>query len=175
MKNKKHVMVDIETLGSTPGCAVLSIGAVEFFPDINLLGEEFYAAIDLQSCIDRGLKIEGATFYWWLEQEKKAQEALCFQLYQLHTSLYLFSDYFQKCSPDLIWAHGPSFDLAVLSSAFHSTAQKKPWNFRDERDTRTVLDLAGMKMPKIEGAHHALADAKSQAITIMEAIRKLQP
>ena len=38
-----HVMVDIETLGTTNNSVVLSIGAVKF--DHQGLGEEFYAEI----------------------------------------------------------------------------------------------------------------------------------
>ena len=44
--NNQHqdVMVDLETWGTKPGCAIISIGAVSFGPDG--LGEEFYTALD---------------------------------------------------------------------------------------------------------------------------------
>lgn len=45
----KDVMVDLETLGTRPGCKILSIGAVEFGvgPDYNEdgLGAEFYVEV----------------------------------------------------------------------------------------------------------------------------------
>jgi hypothetical protein len=165
-----NVMVDIETIGSTPGCAILSIAAVEFNPDTAQLGKEFSTGVHLQSCLDYGLKVEGETFYWWIQQSVEARSALSKNRCTLSTALRDFSSYLvelRAASNDkyCIWSHGSSFDLAVLY---------RPWQFRNERDTRTVLDLAGMKMPKTELSHDALVDAKSQAITIMGALKKLK-
>jgi DNA polymerase III epsilon subunit-like protein len=39
------VMIDLETLGRRPGCAILSIGAVEFGPAG--LGRELYIVLDI--------------------------------------------------------------------------------------------------------------------------------
>lgn len=168
MMNRKHVMIDLETLGSTPGCAILSFGAVEFFPATSTLGQEFYAVVDVQSCFDAGLKAEGGAFYWWLMQSHEARTALVAPSYTLAEVLASFIGYLYEPADTLIWAHGPSFDLAVLAAAFTATHQAKPWAFRNERDTRTILDLAGgRKMPAIQAGHHALEDAKSQAREIM--------
>lgn len=167
-----HVMVDLETLGTTPGCPILSIGAVRFDPETNSLGEEFYTNVDLQDCLSSGLKIDGATFYWWLQQSLSARVSLSDKRLSLFDALVTLGDFID--TGQQIWAHGASFDLAVLSSAYATLNISKPWDFRNERDTRTILDLASMRMPQIENAHHALADAKSQAITIMKALRSLK-
>ena len=62
----KHVMCDLETLGLTPGSAILSIGACFFRPvsarvylDERVIGERFYANVDPESCKERGLTEEG--------------------------------------------------------------------------------------------------------------------
>jgi hypothetical protein len=167
-----NIMIDLETLGSTPGCAILSIGLTEFDPETQELGAQFYANIDLQSCLDVGLFIESETFYWWLAQSQESKMALTFNRSVLDLALANLNYYF---SPNtIVWSHGSSFDLAVLSAAYRAVGRKKPWAFRNERDTRTALDLAGMKMPKIPTAHQALEDAKSQAHTIMAALQKLK-
>lgn len=169
----RHVMVDLETLGSTPGCAIISIGAVEFFPGTALtFGKKFYANVDLQSCLDRGLKAEGDTFYWWMQQSEKARLSLLEARVPIFMALGYFADFLDTDA--ILWSHGSSFDLAVLSVAFHKIGMPKPWQFRNERDTRTVLDLAKMKMPKIEEAHNALADAENQAHTICKALEKIK-
>ena len=62
-----NVMLDLETLGTSPGCIILSIGAVFF--DKNGLGQEFYQTIDVQSSIDAGLTMSGGTFKWWMGQQ----------------------------------------------------------------------------------------------------------
>ncbi len=58
----KHVMIDLETMGNKPGCAILSLGAVDFGQDKDkrwLMGDKtFYRELNLQSCIDAGLHID---------------------------------------------------------------------------------------------------------------------
>lgn len=168
---KRHIMVDLETLGSTPGCAILSIGAVMFYPDTGQTGSEFYMTIDLGSCLKVGLKAESDTFYWWMKQGDRARLSLLESPRPIAETLLSFGGWLLKDS--LLWSHGSSFDLAVLSCAYNIIGEAKPWNFRDERDTRTLLAHADMKMPKSENSHHALWDARSQAVTIMKAMNKL--
>jgi hypothetical protein len=170
-------MIDLETLGSTPGCPILSIGAAEFFPSRDSLGERFYKNVDLQSCIGLGLKPEGGAFYWWLQQSQAARLALVNEVQPLSEALLAFGEFVffegPKEEQPCVWGHGPSFDLAVLSAAYAVTPQPKPWHYRQERDTRTILDLAGMRMGENPEGHHALRDAETQALTIMTALRKI--
>ena len=53
MSKSKNVMIDLETMGNTPGCAIISIGAVEFSEEG--LGAEFYCTIDLEDSVKCGL------------------------------------------------------------------------------------------------------------------------
>lgn len=164
-----NMMIDLETLGSVPGCAILSIGAVMFDPVTQTLGEEFYRTINLNSCLEAGLTVEAPAFYWWMQQEKTTREALLHCLFPLETVLMDFAEFFMNCGAPYVWSHGASFDLAVLSVAYHKLGLEKPWKFRNERDTRTLLN--GRKLPPLENAHHALNDARSQANGIMHVIK----
>src|ERR1700722_9462483 len=111
MRNAKHVMIDLETLGSTPGCAILSIGAVEFCPALDVLGKELYVNIDLQSCFSYGLSAEGQTFYWWLKQSDQARYALMLDNKSLHKGLELLTEFLQvQLEGCFVWSHGSSFD-----------------------------------------------------------------
>lgn len=49
-----NVMLDLETMGSGPRAAIVTIGAVFFDPMTGELGEEFEAAIDLRSSAKYG-------------------------------------------------------------------------------------------------------------------------
>jgi len=69
-----RVMIDIETLGTEPGCAILSIGAVHFTAAGR--GETLYRNIDRASCEDAGLEIDEETVKWWSEQDEAAQAVL---------------------------------------------------------------------------------------------------
>jgi hypothetical protein len=173
-------MIDLETLGSTPGCAILSIGAVVFYPRAGTsdfhplketLGPKFYKVISLQSNLEVDLKIDQDSFYWWLAQSEQARKALTENPCHLLTALLEFQDWLPKES--FLWSHGTSFDLAVLATAYRAFGLNRPWAFRDERDTRTLLAQADMKMPSTENSHHALQDARSQAETVMKAMDKL--
>lgn len=168
----KHIMLDLETLGTTPGCAILSIGAVEFLPlQERVLGCEFYKNISLKSNLEVGLKVEEGSFYWWLTQNEHARKAVCINRFDLKVTLQSFINW---CQADtFLWSHGASFDLAVLAAAYQAVGLDRPWIFRNERDTRTLLAQANMKMPSTDNSHHALHDAKSQAETITQAMKKL--
>ena len=56
-----HVMLNLETMGYEGRSAIISIGAVAFDPKSGVLGETFYANVDLTSCLDQGLEVNGAT------------------------------------------------------------------------------------------------------------------
>ena len=59
---KKHIMLDLETMGLDPNAAIISIGAVHFTKDELL--EEFYTAVSLKSCVDLGLTMTQSTIDW---------------------------------------------------------------------------------------------------------------
>jgi DNA polymerase III epsilon subunit-like protein len=54
-----RVMLDLETLGHTPGSVIVSIGAVKFGGGKIL--DTFYHRIDAQSCVEHGLKMDVST------------------------------------------------------------------------------------------------------------------
>lgn len=173
----KDVMFDLETLGSSPGCAILSIGAVKFDRKKGTLGDGFYVSVDLQSCLDLGLKVEADTFYWWLDQATEARAALLKDRANLSVAIMALNHFLAKDAEGdyCVWSHGASFDLPVLKMAYNACGMTTPWKFRDERDTRTILDLAKMKMEKHPHlAHHALVDAEMQAKTICKALAGYQ-
>jgi len=170
----KHTMLDLETMGISAGCAIMSIGAVEFDPESQTLGRTFYRTVDLQSCLDVGLRIDASTLYWWLEQSDEARKALTVTC-GLPLSIVLddFSEWFDpNCT---LWSHGLTFDLPVLQAAYEALKTPVPWQFRNARDTRTIFDLAGVRMAKGAGTHHnALDDARNQADAVIEAYQKLR-
>ena len=171
----KHVMVDLETLGTMPGSAIVSLGAVEFMP----AGSSFYALIDATSCQQLGLRIEAGTVMWWLGQNEAARQAL------LETPgepiigvLGAFADWMAavRGGSDLrLWAKGPSFDASLLRSAYRAARMEAPWHYAEERCVRTVLELAGVEIERAADGvrHHALDDARRQAVAVEAAIARM--
>lgn len=162
----ENVMLDLETLGTSPGCVILSIGATFF--DKTRLGEKFYRTIDVQSCIDAGLTVSGDTFKWWMGQKGEARKALFDKTIPVQDALSEFSAWLgQNCetSSVKVWGNGSDFDNAILAKAYGAVlGETQPWRFWNNRCYRTACDLLNDRNRKQEGVYHnALDDAVSQA------------
>jgi hypothetical protein len=168
------VMIDIETLGTTPGSAILSIGAVMFGPAG--LGEEFYAPILLTSCTAAGLRIEPDTVLWWMKQSDAARAAaFCDDAQHLIIVLAEFGDWLMKHGAERPWCHGANFDAPLLDAAYRACGMTPPWKYWNVRDTRTLYELADVKVNRARGNHHnALDDARAQAEAAVVALQHLQ-
>lgn len=165
-----RVMVDIETLGLTPGSSILSIGAVRFGTDA--LTDGFYREINLQSCEKAGLEIDDDTLEWWLDQDEDVQDVLTGGE-DLGLVLQSFGSFYGDA--DEIWAYSPSFDCAHLAHAYDALGMEKPWTYRDERDCRTLASLPIWPDSDQKGnEHNALDDAMYQARLTERALRTIQ-
>jgi hypothetical protein len=172
-KGLGHLMVDLETMGTRPGCAIVSIGAVEFDIETGKFGRHFYERVDLQSCLDVGLFVQAHTVYWWLQQSEAARKELYnSDRLDLHTALTKLGSFMQDLETFYIWGNGASFDFGILEAAVHACGYKKvPWNFRLERDVRTIVMIA----PKVKEnypfcgtRHNALDDCIYQINYVSE-------
>jgi hypothetical protein len=175
----KNLMIDIETLSTEPNACILSIGAVYFDkngPVEDELGdiEQFYAVIDLQSCIDAGLHISASTLEWWFKQSQKARSAAFDATHSLSDALYEFSKFIEPGTK--VWGNGADFDLVILKSAYSKLGLALPWKFYDVMCFRTLKSLfPGRKKPESEGtAHNALDDAIWQAKYYSNIVNKIK-
>jgi len=156
-----RVMVDLETLGTEPGAAILSVGAVTF--DRGGLGETFAASVDLESCQDFGLDIDAATLSWWLSRDAEQREAL-HGGDALDDVLAAFVRWYRARNADQLWANSPIFDVAILDRACARVDVTTPWSFWELRDFRTLSAVAVAPDLDREGVEHdALDDARHQA------------
>lgn len=175
-----EITLDLETLGTHAGCAILSIGAVAHVPGRPQdEKEEFYYAIDLQSCLAAGLKIEAGTLAWWLGQEIGVRAAAFDGTLSIQYVLVKFADWLKSVASNdgiEIYGKGPSFDCAILAAAYTAIGIKQPWEFREERCVRTVIaeatrilgeDGVAELMAKSAVPHHALEDARAEMQTLI--------
>jgi hypothetical protein len=181
------VMLDLETLGTNPGCVIRSIGAVTFDPRGDDLGMGLHIVIDRASCEAVGLTVDPATEAWWSTQSPEAQAAFDLPAVSLADALDTFDAFFAEAGrepgsdladmmtpTDLLWAHGPSFDETILAAAYRALDRKPPWRYNAARCTRTIYDAAGIGLVHSSGTHHnALDDATTQALAVQEAYGKL--
>jgi exodeoxyribonuclease VIII len=179
---ERHVMIDLETLGRRPGCAIASIGAVDFDPagGDDFVAGEFYRAIDWQTS---GLALEPETVAWWLGQPAEARIELCdpdHEAWELAAALRALASYLGEGADDdlVLWCQGASFDFPILGGAYDHCGMERPWKYWQERCARTVRKLAGDALvfpPRAEAdKHHALRDAAHQVRCVQAALKALR-
>lgn len=173
----KDVMLDLETLGTRPGCAVLSIGACTFSPTGHGTDAEFYANIDPQSCRDAGLYVDPATVEWWSRQGDEAKAALMVDRRPLKDALWAFATWWQTVGGERVWSQGAAFDQPILEAAFVAAGfAGAPWAFWNSRCSRTLFAVADVDARHWKGAkHNALEDARAQAGAVQAAMAVLFP
>lgn len=162
---RRHIMLDLETMGDGPRAAVVAIGAVPM-DDNGVAAPEwqhFYKTVSLQSSMDAGLETSAGTIMWWLEQDAVARSALTVDTSPLNEVLFQFATWLPEYS--LIWGYGPASDNVWMKSAYTAVGQRVPWTHKQDRCFRTVVKLHSDVPPPPDNAeaHHALADAQWQA------------
>ena len=163
----KHVMVDCETLGTTASAVILSIGAVKFDLESDVIDNEgFYASISVESNLDYQRRIQEDTLLWWLKQPAAAQQVFHEEKTTLDQALLDFSDWIGT-DDYIVWSNGASFDIPMLEHAYSQVGVETPWKFYNSRCVRTYKNLPGAKnvaAPSAGVKHNALADAYNQAV-----------
>lgn len=172
------VMVDLETLGTEPGSAILNIGACAFDPRSGYIGPDFKVHIDLTTCLEVGMTISANTVDWWMTQGEDARNASFgphLEKHSLFHALYDFAAYFRRFGTSgKIWGHGPSMDVSLTEWAMRKLGIEVPWKYNGVRCTRTIYDVAGVEPQRSRGTHHdSLVDAQNQAIAVHEAYKRL--
>lgn len=172
------IMIDIESLDTSPNCVILTIGAVRFDPK----GMGVVEKLELRPTIDEQTEkynrvINEDTLRWWSEQSPEAlEEALGdrgrISFRECMETLYKFC-----WNRRAIWSNGAGFDIVAMESAWRNLDMRIPWPYYTVRDTRTLYEIAGVSLKdakyKTRTTHKAVEDAEHQAIVVQDAYKKL--
>jgi exodeoxyribonuclease VIII len=187
-----ELMIDIESLGTTAGSPVVTIGAVLFDPyscDSSevLANRALNIRIDVSDSVNLSRGVEGGTLRWWFEQKDEAIKALigsdCVSMQEALLKLWRYchergafvnKEFFEGLSnypkTNRYWAKDPDFDMQLMRYYYEhpSMDAHSPWKFWECRSVRTVQDLAwpngSSERPdfNVPGVAH---DARYDAIT----------
>lgn len=169
------IMIDMETLDTSPYCVILTIGAVRFDPK----GSGVVERLELRPTIEEQTEkynriINDDTIRWWGEQSPEAiEEAMGDQnripFKECMEILYKFC-----WNRRAVWSNGASFDVVVAETAWRQLDMRIPWPFYTVRDTRTLYEVAGVKLKSggYTTTHKAVEDAERQAIVVQQAYAK---
>lgn len=160
------VMTDLETLGTAPGCKLLSIGAAVFSRDG--VTDKFYVKIRRSG--QAALTESQDTLTWWAAQSEEARnEALgdSPDRMPLPVALMTFAGWLRDVAGAgrvRIWGNGADFDQPILAAAYREYGLEIPWEFYNSRCYRTLRAVVPqVEYNRIGTAHNALDDAVSQA------------
>lgn len=168
-------MIDIETLGTQPGAAIISIAATRFDAlarNDNAIDLEIL--IDADDCLNNwNMDYDPVTIEWW---EKQAPEVryTAFEkgprvtLVQALEQLTLFTS-----GASRLWCQGMNFDPPLLEAAYTVCKLPRPWQYWQWRDSRTLLSFVSTVPAKGKGAHDALYDVKWQAEQVQYCLKQL--
>lgn len=160
---RENLMLDLETLGTTPGCVILSVAVVPF----NLSIEPFYVRISLEDSKAKGFKVDRETEIWWSNQNKEAFIEASTGTAEVIQVLEDLSKYLGNFKKIAIWGNSASFDCGILKEYYIQMGIPVPWSHYDERDYRTLYNLVRNKVKREylseDKAHNALNDALQQA------------
>lgn len=156
----RHIMLDLETMGTSPGCAVVQIGAVEF--SIYKVGDPVLITISLESCVAAGMRIDPTTVMWWMKQSNAARDSLSENCVSIRDGLQTFSNWIGK-EKVCVWGDGAAFDNVLLASAYRACRMPLPWHYSGDRCFRTMKKVFSVERVVSEVEHNAAADAVAQA------------
>jgi hypothetical protein len=183
--SEKHLVLDLETLGTKINSCILSIGAIIFDPyqtdvyDFVCKNTEkspnistYYKRISLDSCEKLGMTIDDSTVEWWAKQSKEAQDE-AFSDEDRHDikdalkELNIFSKHCKR-----FWAKSPDFDCKLIESYAFTLNIGVPWQFWETRCIRTIEDHIDFKSESVN-SHHALQDTFYEAASVQAFYQKI--
>ena len=177
---KLQFMHDIETLGSGDCPTLVTIGSCAFYlddePGTVLEKMEFY--VDVKDATDLGMVPEPTGVMWWMAQSDEARGALV-RAASVGRPLAVTMTHLANWIRGVVgtfghngkadhWSHPVTFDMIILTKAYELSGIKKPWGFRDYRDTRTLITICQdldcvVERPRSLVPHVAVEDAVAQA------------
>lgn len=182
----EHIVLDLETLGTSVDAAILSIGAVAL--DSRYQPVSYFSAgpISLESNREAEREVTSGTLLWWMQQPVEARDFSfttdddCMHLYTALESFCRWGDFAYRSKR--VWGNGPEFDNIIVERAMHAYSADPTavlWNYSDNQSLRTVrlldqqLQLFGTWTPPVI-SHVALFDAYAEALYLQDVMSKLR-
>lgn len=176
MKDATHFVIDLETMGKGPLAPIVAIGAVCVAK--GAVVDDLYIRVSLLDWDHYRRQPDASTIQWWLQQSDEARRKIdgTQTSKPLPMALIALSVWMTAhATPEeaIAWGNGSSFDNVILRSSYEACGIPLPWQFRHDRDLRTLLALypEPMAIGDFEGTkHHALHDARHEAKQLIAAL-----
>lgn len=160
-----NYMIDIEALGTSRNCVIVSVGIVKFKIRTGEIFDEKYWELGLGEQQRKGRSIDSSTVMWWANQSPNTLKALSGKnRIPIADFIREFNHFIQD--KGFYWAKGTNYDLEIITDLYRLYEQQPPFRYSKWSDARPYYNLAKQLriLPNIdrEDAHNALEDAKFQ-------------
>jgi inhibitor of KinA sporulation pathway (predicted exonuclease) len=178
MYERIDIMTDIETLGNKENVSIIQLSAVAFDIRTNEKFDTFNMYVDINNATN--LSVDGSTLIWWLNEERRnlLAEILTHEDKKgLKNVLYNFGEWVKGLDCDnkekYLWGNGILFDNRIIQESMRKNGLEYPIFYRNDRDVRTILELASWKsgmtskeiqaeVPQVGTKHNAIDDVLFQ-------------
>lgn len=167
-------MIDIETLGTTPNCVVLSVGACKFDPYVNREPHTlklWRPDVDQQMAQNRS--VDDSTLEWWSKQPADIREEAFGDINRVAVTQFFKELNAYLVGVDKIWCQGPQFDMVILEDLYAQFKHHRGWAFWQINDCRTLFNLMPADPRKAiqKNLHSADQDAYWQAVCVQQSFK----
>lgn len=143
------IMVDIETLGTKQDATIFQVAAVAFDILTGETIETFNQIADIGKASN--LRVDGSTIKWWLNTDEELLTKLLNNgtvstdelLENFNKWLVKFKD---GANHVYLWGNGILFDNNMIQYQFEQLGLEYPIYYKNDRDVRTIVDLASTKL-----------------------------
>lgn len=172
----KRAMIDLETLSVENDAAIIAIGTV-IFDEKDIIGRQ---ELLLDPRFVPGHR-SNSTLEWWGQQDPAVFKKMMSGTLMAVEACAELGAFLDSHKPvDEVWANAPQFDLIILRRLFKVCKMEFPIHFRNERDFRTLIQLARSHAVRVNDAyrgriaHSAVSDAEAQAKAVQIVLRTLR-
>lgn len=167
---RTDIMLDIETLGTEEGSTIFQVAAISFDITTGKIKDTINIIGDIEKY--NSLTVDGSTLKWWLNTNKELLTDLLnsgtYDEYELFETLYKWITK-QSETGDMkdvyLWGNGILFDNAKIQSALNScSGLHYPIFYRNDRDLRTLLELASLKTGLTESELKSSVEDESETL-----------
>lgn len=154
-KKRLDIMCDLETLGRDSDTAVFQIAAIAFNIESGEFVDKFNGLADISSS---KILVDGDTLKWWLNTNKELLTELINNGSGTEKDLFVnFHAWLKALTEEYevyFWGNGILFDNRLVKEKLNIYGLDYPVFYRNDRDVRTILELAAMKTGITEKEFH---------------------
>jgi hypothetical protein len=169
------IMIDLETLATSPNSVILTIGAVKFDPfSTEPPTDGFYMRLNVDEQLALNRAVDDNTVKFWMDQTEEIREEAMGDGDRVPLSQF-YKD-FNKflVGANNIWAQGVTFDIVIIENLYRQMGWPIPWAFWKIKDSRTLFDVFSYPRDKNrKSLHNAFSDAMTQATDLQDLYKEL--